>query len=140
MEFNIIAVIVAIATNFILGFVWYTPLFGKKWASEMGHDPNMKPDKNTMIKGMTFMVIGNILFVFVLSWTMIAWWHLPNVKEVGPLIHALNSAFFLWLGFYVPTHLSAIAWEKKSWTLFAINGGYHLASLLVVALILTYWP
>lgn len=141
MEFkvNIAAILVAVVVNFILIFVWYTTLFRKIWGKEMGYDPNMKPDGKVMAKGMVFTVIGNFLFAWVLAWTLAGWQFIPGAKEIGPLKNAINSAFFLWLGFYVPVYLNAIVWEKKSWKLFAINGGYHLISLLVVALILTHW-
>jgi hypothetical protein len=141
MEFkvNIAAILVAVVVNFILIFVWYTALFMKIWVKEMGYDPNMRPDRKTMVKGMAFTAIGSFLFTWVLAWTLAGWQFIPGVKEISPLINALNSAFFLWLGFYVPVHLSAIVWEKKTWKLFAINGGYHFISLLVSALILTHW-
>ena len=141
MEFkiNIAAVLVAVVVNFVLGFIWYTKLFMKAWTKEIGYDPNMRPDKKTMMKGMAFMIIGNFLFAWVLAWTMAGWQFIPNAKEMGPLVNGINSAIFLWLGFFVPVHLSAIVWEKKTWKLFAINGGYHLASLLAAALILAYW-
>lgn len=138
-KINMLAVLVAVVANFVLGFLWYTTLFAKIWGKEMGYDPNMRPDKKTMLKGMAFMIIGNFLFVWVLAWTMAGWQFIPGAKEMGPLVNAINSGFFLWLGFYVPVHLGAIVWERKSWKLFAINGGYHLASLLVVALIISYW-
>jgi len=32
-----------------------------------------------------------------------------------------------------------VAWEGRSWKLFGINAGYHLASLLAAAMILSYW-
>lgn len=139
LKINIIAVLVAVVANFALGFIWYTPLFGKVWGKEMGYDPNMKPDKSVMLKGMAFMIIGNFLFAWVLAHNMAAWQFVPGIKEMGLLSNALSSAIFTWLGFYLPGQLSATVWEKKSWKLFAINTGYHLASLLVVAMILTYW-
>ena len=51
LHINIIAVIVAVVSNFILGFIWYTALFSKPWTKEMGYDPNMRPDKKAMLKG-----------------------------------------------------------------------------------------
>jgi len=138
-KINILAVLVAVVANFILGSIWYMPLFGKVWGKEMGYDPNMKPDKKVMMKGMAFMVIGNFLFAWVLAWTMAGWQFIPGANEMGPLVNALNSAIFLWLGFYVPGNLTNTVWKKKSWKLFGINAGYQLASLLVVAFILSYW-
>ena len=37
-----VAVLIAVVANFILGFLWYTPLFGKAWAKEMGFDMSGK--------------------------------------------------------------------------------------------------
>jgi hypothetical protein len=139
MKINIAAVLVAVVVNFVLGFIWYTPLFGKIWGKEMGYDPDMKADKGVMFKGMAFMIIGNFLFAWVLAHNIAAWQFVPGIKEMGPLSNALTSAIFTWLGFYLPGQLGATVWENHSWKLFGINTGYHLVSLLVVALILTHW-
>ncbi|HXA01190.1 MAG TPA: DUF1761 domain-containing protein [Cytophagaceae bacterium] len=139
LKINIAAIMVAVVVNFILGFIWYTPLFGKIWGKEMGYDPNMKPDSKVLAKGMAFMIIGNFLFAWVFAHNIAAWTFVPGVKEMGALPNALSASIFTWIGFYLPGHLGSTVWEKKSWTLFAINAGYNLVSLLVVALILTYW-
>ena len=139
IQINMMAILIAVVANFILGFIWYTPLFGKAWGKEMGYDPNMKPEKSEMMKGMAFMVLGNFLFAYVFAHNIGAWQFVPGVKEMGPMANALNAAFFTWIGFYLPGQLGATVWEKNSWKLFAINTGYHLASLLVVAMILSHW-
>jgi multisubunit Na+/H+ antiporter MnhB subunit len=139
LKINFVAILVAVVVNFILGFIWYTPLFGKIWGREMGYDPDMKPEKSVMLKGMAFMIIGNFLFAGVLAHNILAWQFVPGIKEMGPLSNAISAAIFTWLGFYVPGELGATVWQKHSWKLFGINTGYNLASLLVVALILTHW-
>lgn len=139
IEVNMLAVLVAVVANFILGFLWYTPLFGKVWGREMGYDPEEKPAKSEMLKGMAFMLIGNLLFAWVFAHNIAAWQFVPGIKEMSPISNALMSAIFTWLGFYLPGQLGATVWEKNSWKLFFINTGYHLASLLVVAIILTLW-
>ena len=139
LQINLIAILVVVVVNFILGFIWYTPLFGKAWGKEMGYDPNMQPEKSAMFKGMAFMVIGNFLFAYVLAHNMAAWEFVPGMDQMSLTASALNAAIFTWLGFYLPGELGATVWEKKSWKLFGINTGYHLASLLVAAFILTYW-
>ena len=139
IKINMIAVLVAVAVNFFLGFIWYTPLFGKAWGKEMGYDSNEKPDKSVMIKGLAFMIIGNFLFAWVLAHNIAAWQFVPGIKEMGPLHYGLIAAVFTWLGFYFPRQLGSTVWEKHSWKLFWINTGYDLLSLLVVSLILTCW-
>lgn len=141
MEFNInvLAIIVSVLANFILGFAWYTALFGKSWMKEMGYKPNMRPDKKTMFKGIAIMLIGNFLFAWVFSFYLAGWQYIPGIKEMNPLIVGLNSALSVWIGFFVPIHLTRVVWEKHSWKLFFINCGYNLVATIVVALILSSW-
>jgi hypothetical protein len=134
---NYVAILVAVVANFILGFLWYTPLFGKAWARENGFDMSRKPTGGEMAKGMITMVIGNFLMAYVFAHNMAAWTFVPGMDVMPAIATILNSALFTWLGFYLPVDLSAVAWENKSWKLFWINTGYHLAMLLVAATILT---
>ena len=139
LNINFIAVAVCVLLSFILGFVWYAGLFMKPWTKEMGYDPNMRPDKKQMMKGMAVSVIGNFLFVWMLAFYLAGWKYFPNSNEMGTMSFAVNSALSVWLGFFVPVHLSKIVWEKHSWKLFFINSGYNLVMAILVAIILAYW-
>jgi len=140
LQINVIAVLVATAATFVLGFVWYTLLFAKPWMREMGYDPNMRPDGKTMAKGIVISLIGNFLFAWVFAFYLAGWRLLPGgPSEFGTLPFALNSALSAWIGFFLPVHLSRVVWEKHSWKLFFINSGYHLVATGVVALILAFW-
>jgi hypothetical protein len=138
MNINWMAILVAVVANFILGFLWYTPLFGKAWAKENGFDTSVKPASGELAKGMIFMVIGNFFLAYVLAHNIAAWGYVPGIKEMPMFGNIMSSAVFTWLGFYLPVDLGTVAWERKSWKLFAINTGYHLAMLLVASTILTY--
>ncbi|MCB0488014.1 MAG: DUF1761 domain-containing protein [Cyclobacteriaceae bacterium] len=138
LPINYTAIVIAVVANFVLGFLWYTPLFGNAWAKEMGFDRSVKPSGGEMAKGMIIMVIGNFLMAYVFAHNMAAWTFVPGMNEMPKIGTIMNSAIFTWLGFYMPIDLGAVAWEKKSWKLFGINTGYHLAMLLVAAAILTY--
>lgn len=140
IKINFVAIIIAVVANFILGFIWYTPLFGKIWGKHMGYDMNKKPKQSEMMKGMIFMVIGNILFAWVLAHNMAAWTFVPGSENMSAFSNGMMAAAFTWLGFYFPVDLGSTAWERKSWTLFFINTGYHLASLILVALIIAFMP
>ena len=140
IEINYVAILIAVVANFILGFLWYTPLFGKAWGKEMGFDMTKKPPQGALIKGMVIMIIGNFLMAYVLAHNIAVWnpvtWGLPASTE-SPMGMAFAAAFFTWLGFFLPLDLNTIAWEMKSWKLFFINTSYHLLALIVVSLILT---
>lgn len=139
LQINVVAVLVATAVSFILGFIWYAKLFAKPWIREMGYDPNMRPDATTMAKGMALMVIANFLFAWVLAFYLAGWQFIPGTAKLGTLSFAINSALSVWIGFHVPVHLSRVAWEKHSWKLFFMNSGYHLVATGVVTMILAYW-
>ena len=141
IQVNILALIIAVVANFILGYIWYTPLFGRAWATEQGFDPDEKRPGSELAKGMIFMVIGNFLLAWVLAHNIAAWnpetWG-QGPSEMSAAANAGMAALFTWLGFFLPVDLGAVAWERKSWKLFGINASYHFASLLVVATILVY--
>ena len=139
IQLNMIAVLIAVAANFVLGYLWYSPLFGKAWATEMKWDMTQKPPASEMMKGMIFMVIGNFLMAYVFAhniavWNPVTWGQAASQMSVGQT--AGMAAFFTWLGFYLPGDLGKVAWERHSWKLFFINTAYHFLSLLVVAFIL----
>lgn len=138
LPINYLAILVAVVANFILGFLWYTPLFGKAWAKEMGFDTSVKPSGGEMAKGMVFMVVGNFLMAYVFAHNMVAWSFVPGMDKMPKVGSVMNSAIFTWLGFYLPVDIGIVTWEKRSWKLFGINTGYHLAMLLVAATILAY--
>jgi hypothetical protein len=139
---NYVAIMVATVANFIFGFLWYTPLFGKAWAKEMGIAVDRKPTGGEMAKGLSLMVIGNFLMAYVFAHNNAAWSFVPgmNLETIGAAATIGQAAVFTWLGFYVPTDLSVVAWEGKSWKLFFINAGYHLFMLVIAATILVMMP
>ena len=139
LHINIFAILVAVVANFIIQMIWYTALFSKSWSKEMGYDPNMRPDKKTMFKGMALTFISSFLFAWVLAFYLAGWKFIPGANEMNPFLTGINSAISVWIGFFVPVQLSRIVWEKHSWKLFFINSGYHFIATGVVAVILSYW-
>ena len=141
IEINYLAVIVAAAAQFAVGWLWHGPLFGKLWAKEMNMSMENMPDKSVMVRGMTLSIVGSLLIVYILAHSALVW--RPSVWGVGAdqadHVYGFFAAFFTWVGFFVPQALSAVAWEGRSWKLFGINTGYHFVSLQVAGMILAYW-
>lgn len=139
IHINMLAVLLAVVATFIFGYIWYTLLFGKIWGREMGYNTDNPPKKSEMFKGMFFMVIGSFFMAYVLGhdiavWNPVSWGLEPAEGSQSNL--AVMSAFFIWLGYYFPVDLGAVAWERKSWTLFGINTSYHFLQLLIAGMIL----
>lgn len=140
LQINVVAVLVATTASFVLGMLWYAVLFVKPWAKEMGYDLNVRPSGKMMTRNIVLSVIGNFLFAWVLAFYLAGWRLLPGgPSEFGALVFGLNSALSVWIGFFLPTNLSRVAWEKHSWKLFFINSGHNLVAAMIVAVILAYW-
>lgn len=117
--------------NLIIGFIWYHPsVFGTKWMRLANISPeSMEAGKKKMPIIGFFAVLAAIVMAYVMAHFGIAW-------GVFDVIGAVELAFWLWVGFVVPTSLGVVLWEGKSVTLFFINAGYWLVSMIVAAVIL----
>ena len=69
---NLLAILVAAATGFLIGGLWYGPLFGKAWMAEHGFtDAQLRNGNMLKIYGLTFafsvlsvVVLGHLLAFF----------------------------------------------------------------------------
>ena len=141
IHLNYLAIVAAVLSNMVLGFLWYGPFFGKAWLKEMGLPLDCKPEPKAMRRSLTLMVIGSFLTAFVLAHSVQIW--RPSTWGVGTddpaAMYGFFAGFFTWLGFYVPMLLGNVAWENKSWKLFAINAAYYFVALQFVGMILAFW-
>jgi hypothetical protein len=115
---------------FIVGFLWYGPLFGKKWLELSGIPmPENKPPMKSMYgKMLTHLVLTILesaaLFLFVL---------IPSSLSV-----TIYFTLFAFVGFYVPRQISDHLWSNKKLGLVAFDLSATLASLLLAVLTLFY--
>lgn len=141
IQINFLALLVATVAGFFLSFVWYTPLFGKAWAAEMGFDHSEKAPASAMIKSLLLTVFSVFLIAFVLNSNIAAWtpstWG-ATAFSIGKFEQAMQAGIFTWLGFFVSNLLLGVAWEKRSWKLFAIDAGYYLVLMLLIAFTIIY--
>lgn len=114
MYINYVAVIVATVLQFIAGAVWYMPLFGKLWGKIHGFEMLTEEDKKKAGKDMmpylVVQFIGTLVTTFVLA---------LFVMGLPPEWNVFGEAGFFWIGFVVPTQISAVIFggTKKEWML-----------------------
>ena len=141
IHLNWLAIIVAIIASFLLGGLWYGPLFGKAWRKEMGVPEGVKPSGAEMTKPIVLNIIGTFLTAFVLAHEVQVWrassWNAGT--DASAAVYGFFGGFFPWLGFQVPVLLNAVAFERKSWKLFFINAAYLFISLQLIGMILSHW-
>jgi hypothetical protein len=123
-----LALLIAVAASFIFGYLWYGPLFGKTWAGLMGFKMTEECKGKPPLRSLLLTFLGTALTTFALAYI------LGNYKPACNF----GAALLVWLGFYVPLLFSAVAWESRPWTLFALNAAFYLLNLQLIAGILTY--
>jgi hypothetical protein len=55
-------------------------------------------------------------------------------------MEALTETVFLWLGLVATTAAINATWDARPWSVYGVNVAYHLAGMLVIALIGSMWP
>src|SRR5574343_23259 len=104
METQIIFIVIAAITQFILGAVWYSPLlFGNRWMQIMEATHFSKEELQKMQKAMgPFYALQFLL-------TLFSTFALVNLAAVTPF-SLYHIAFWVWLGFIVPTQIAGVIW------------------------------
>jgi hypothetical protein len=135
---NYWAVIVAAAASFVLGGLWYGPLFGKQWMLWSGVSMDKLNDgkKGGMAKSYILMFVGSLITAYVLGHIVL----FGNAYLAAAGISAgIMAGFWVWLGFAAPITLSSVLWEMKPWKLWLLNNGYYIVSLMIMGVILSVW-
>jgi hypothetical protein len=130
-EVNWIAIVLAAVACFVLGGLWYSPvLFGKAWQREAGlTDEQLKKGNLPVIFGTTLLL------------ALLAAWNFANFLGPRPSVAFGTgvgfSAGLLWVaGSFGINYL----FERRSFKLFAINGGYHTLQFTIIGAVLALLP
>lgn len=129
MDVNWLAVIAAALSSFPLGFLWYGPLFGKAWRREVGlSDEQLKSGNMAFIFGGAFVLalIQSATFAMFLG--------------AEPLANAALYGLIAGLCWVAAAIGVQNLFERKSWKLTAINGGYNAIAFTLIGAIIGAWP
>jgi len=135
MTINYLAIGVAAVAQFIIGAIWYMPLFGSAWRDIHGFGQLSKKEQEQAQKEMMPMLgvqfLGTVITTVVLA----------RLLQLLPDYSAYTLAVMVWLGFVVPIQVSAIMFggTEAKWMVkkALIMAGGALACLLAAAAILT---
>lgn len=127
----------------VLGFIWFGPLFGKRWGKVIGSnfDSMSAEQKKAMQKKMgpvyILAFLLNILTFCVLSRFMQS----PNALLGNG--SSMSIAFYAWLGLVMPIIASSAMWSgrprKHAWEMFFLSAGYNLVLFLIAGWVLAKW-
>lgn len=134
MGINLFAVLVASVLDFIVGFIWYGPIFGSLWGKMHGFDKLTKAVQQKMMKEM------GPLYGVQFAMTVLTNFILAIFISYVPAWNAYALAVFLWLGFVIPTLASGVIFggTQPKWMLkkFMVQAGASLVCLEVAAIVI----
>lgn len=123
---------------FVIGFLWYGPVFGNLWL-KLSKIPAVEVAKarkkgmKGMWKSMLLNLIGTFIMVYVLA-------GLISLLGITSPAQGAVLGFWMWLGFFAcTTLLGSVLWENKPWGLFALNGLYWLVELKLAGFLIVLW-
>lgn len=135
METNYMLIVVASLAQFILGALWYSPIIFGKWWMEIMEVNNISKEKlQEMQKKMgPFYALQFLL-------TLFSTFALVNLTVFTPF-SLYHLAFWIWIGFIVPTQIAGVIWgntKKRFWAkqIFVMTS-YQIVGLMLAAWILS---
>lgn len=134
MQLNFLSVIIATAVQFGIGAIWYSVFFGKLWGKIHGFDKLSKEVQQKMMKAMGPFYALQALVTLITSFV------LALFVTYLPLWNPYAMAGFFWLGFVVPTQVSAVIFggTEKKWIVkkISVQAGASLLCLEAAAIVL----
>ncbi|GAB2854568.1 hypothetical protein GCM10027277_23870 [Pseudoduganella ginsengisoli] len=131
LQLNLLAIIVAASSSFMLGGLWYSPaLFGNTWNREAGPCDNCKQEQGHPAKVFGVSFIFALLAAFVYAWLMPAAASAPIAAGQGLAVGGGLVAASFGINYQ---------FANRSTKLLLIDGGYHLVQFLIYGLVIGAW-
>ncbi|TDR19568.1 DUF1761 domain-containing protein [Marinicella litoralis] len=128
-QLNWLAVLIATAAAFILGGIWYGPLFSKPWMKAFGLSSDEVNQRHP----------GKV-FGMAIMWTSVAAIMLALFIEPDADFHlGAMTGFFIGIGCITPFMGIHYAFEGRDWKILAINAGYSTLALTLMGAILGWF-
>lgn len=121
-------IVVAAISAFMLGGIWYGPLFKQAWCREAGIDPATAPRHPARIFAVAFLCS-------LVAAAMFAWF----LGADYTLFEAVHTGLVIGFGWVSMSFGINYAFAQRSFKLWLIDAGYHLLQFALYGLVLGAW-
>ena len=132
LKINHLAVLVGVILQFILGFLWYGPLFGEPWMGMVGLDMATieanPPGAGEWITN----IVSAVVSMYVLAW-------LFTRINVTSLVQGLLIGLLIGFAFVLLSTMTSGMFAKDPYALAWITGGYTTVGLALGGAVLGAW-
>ena len=128
MQINWLAVLAAAVSAFVLGGLWYGPLFKHAWCREAGVDPDAAPKHPAQVFATAFG--ASLVAAAAFAWLL------------GPapeLLRAVHDGVLVGWALVAMSFAINYAFAQRSLKLWLIDGGYHTLQFSLYGVILGLW-
>jgi biotin transporter BioY len=128
---NWLSIVCAALAFWILGFVWYSLLFGKMWTAAL-QQHGIKLQPGGMAPKLLGTFIGNLVAAIVMQ-------HL--LARIGnfSLVHGLRFGLGAGIGFSATTITLAYLWQQQPLKVWVIDVSYYVLGAVLLGVILSAW-
>lgn len=132
LKINHLAVLTCVILSFVLGFIWYDPLFGDVWMDLVGLDrvtvEANPPGAAIWISNL----VSSITPVYVLAWLFIK-------LDVRSGIKGAGIAFLIVFSFDFLSRMTSDLFAQAPYELVWITGGFDMVIITISGFILGAW-
>jgi hypothetical protein len=126
---NVLAIVVAALSSFVLGGLWYSPaLFGARWQRAAGDPRKMGGGHPAKVFGLSFLCALVAAFAYA--------WVVPEASSIGM---GLAQGLAVGAGLVAASFGINYQFANRSTVLWLIDGGYHTLQFGIYGLILGLW-
>jgi hypothetical protein len=130
MPFNPLAVLIAALAGFVIGGVWYGPLFGSVWQRASGMTPEALARRNmAQVFGVSFVLLLVAAAVLALF-----------IGPDQPVSFGLLAGVAAGAGWVAPAFGIVYLFERRPAAQWLVNAGYFVVTLGVMGAVLAAWP
>ena len=128
-DVSLVAALIATAAGFVLGGLWYGPLFGSRWRALTGGSSESRSRVNPAVAYPTTLGVGFIAsYVFGLYVG-------PNPGRSFAIVCGA-AAGLCWVATSLATNY---LFEGRPSALMAINAGYHVVRFTLIGVAFAFW-
>jgi len=132
VDISIIGVVVAAMANMVIGYLWFGPLFGKKWLSLVNLDPRkLEEGKKKMPQNLAIGLVAALVTATVLSYFV-------GLAGEATILGGAIVGALAWFGFVATQSLAMVLWEGKPVKLYLLVNEHILVSFVVMGAIVAY--
>lgn len=129
LELNWLAILAATIAGFVIGGLWYGPLFGNAWVAALGKKPeDIQPSPLPfVISFLTALITAIVLGLLI------------QALGITTAFGGLNLGLAIGAGIIATAMASDSAFCGWGWRLFVIQAGYRVTYSIVMGVILAVW-